>query len=133
MKADELRLILKGAGAEILRVDRTHVLVHRHSFRLAPITEVSHFLKTSLPLLLDSMGREIPPTPPKFSNIILESSFFDSIADIKIRYYRAKMLVFDTVDTKNRFKVRAAIFGEHPSWGPRKIWEERIAQKDILF
>ena len=133
MKASELQKILKGTGAEILSVDRTHVLVYRHSFRLAPMTDVSNFLTNSLPLLLDARGREIIPAPPKFANVILESSYFDSIADIKIRYYRAKMIVFDTEDNKNRMKISAAIFGEHPSWGPRKIWEERMVQKDILF
>lgn len=133
VKTKQLRTILKGTGAEIIEVDRTHVMVYRHSFRLAPITELSHFLTTSLPLLLDSRGREIPPTPSKYTSIVLESSFFDSIADIKIRYFRAKMLVFDTEDHNNRFRIRAAIFGEKPEWGPRKIWEERIIQKDILF
>ena len=133
MKTKQLRTILKGTGAEIIEVDRTHVMVYRHAFRLAPITELSHFLTTSLPLLLDSRGREIPATPSKYANVVLESSFFDSIADIKIRYFKAKILVFDTEDYKGRFRIRSAIFGEKPEWGPRKIWEERMIQKDILF
>jgi len=141
MKVAELRKILKRTGASIIEIDDVSTTVPRHQFRLCTRGEIlSAVADTMKAFLVDAYGNEYKPLPKesKFSSVILGSEYFDDKADIKVRFSRKKILVCSCEDpgpdarTSRRFKLRVAVFGEVPDWGPRRIWKEADSDNDEL-
>jgi len=90
--------------------------------------------------LVDAYGNEnkADEKESKFSAVILGSEYFDDAADIKVRFARKKILVCECEDpsadsrTTRRFKLRVAVFGESPNWGPRRMWKDADCDNDEI-
>ena len=133
MKVTDLRKILKRTGASILEINDVATTVPKHSFRLCSRAEIlDAVVDTMRSFIVDAYGKEYKPdatTKDKFSAVILGTEYFEDAADIKVRFARKKMLVCSCDDPpaenarSRRFRLRVAVFGESPEWGPRRMWK----------
>jgi hypothetical protein len=139
VKVSELRKILKRTGASIIEANDAATSVPKHSYRLCTGDEILQAVADTMKtFLLDAYGNEYKPDEPKktkFSAVILGTEYFEDKADIKVRFARKKLLVFDCDDPpsdrhQRRFKLRVVVFGESPKWGPRRMWKNADCDND---